>query len=174
MTAVPNTAEAHGRGAGAFVLPLLFQVARALRTDLEREVGQTGITSQQAGLLLSAWRHRGISPGQLAAPLGTDTAGMTRLLDRLQAKGLVFRRSSSSDRRLVVIELTEAGSALVPQLTPVFQQVNARLLDGLADEDVRRLEQLLRRLRDNLMSAEEVAAQGPMPEPSAEAADRPC
>jgi DNA-binding MarR family transcriptional regulator len=174
MTAASNTAEAHGHGPGAFILALLFQVARALRTDLEREVAQSGITSQQAGLLLNAWRHRGISPGQLAAPLGTDTAGMTRLLDRLEAKGLVFRRSGASDRRLVAIELTEAGSALVPQLTPVFHQVNARLLAGLTDEEVRRLEQLLRRLRDNLLSAEEVAAQGPMPEQPAEAAERSC
>ncbi len=128
---------------------LLHQVERELRTALEKQVAPLGLTAQQAALLLRAARQA-TSPNQLAAALGTDTAGMTRLLDRLERKGLVRRHRHPDDRRSVIIEVTEAGQALLPRLGPVFGRVDSQLLAGFSEDETRQLTALLRRLLDNL------------------------
>src|SRR5262245_26796013 len=103
------------RGAGA----LVSQVAREFRAATETMFAPLDLTTQQASLLLHA--SRGLtSPNDLAAVIGTDTAGATRLLDRLEAKGLLSRGPHPTDRRSVLIELTTSGTALVPRVPPVF------------------------------------------------------
>src|SRR5438105_9995913 len=84
---------------------VLSRVGREHTTVLDRRLAAFGLTAQQAAVLLGA-RKQPSSPSQLAETLGTDTAGMTRLLDRLEAKGLVRRRRHDQDRRAVLVELT--------------------------------------------------------------------
>jgi DNA-binding MarR family transcriptional regulator len=87
------------------------------------------------------------------ALLGTDTAGMTKLLDRLEDKGLLRRRRHPDDRRAILIELTEAGRALVPRLPPIFGRVTRQLLAGFSTDEVSQLTSMLQRMHDNLSAA---------------------
>jgi DNA-binding MarR family transcriptional regulator len=128
---------------------LLHQLARDVTTTLDRRLAPLGVTTQQAALLHNA-ASGGASPSQLMEAVGTDTAGMTKLLDRLEAKGLVERRPNPSDRRSVVIEPTERGLALVPELTPVFGEVARQLFAGFSDDEVANLTSCLRRMGENL------------------------
>jgi DNA-binding MarR family transcriptional regulator len=130
---------------------LLHQLARDVTTQLDRRLAPLGITTQQAALLHNA-ASGGASPSQLMEAVGTDTAGMSKLLDRLEAKGLIERRPNPSDRRSVMIEPTERGLALVPALTPVFSQVARQLFDGFSDNEVENLTSSLRRMGENLKS----------------------
>lgn len=130
---------------------LLHQLARDVTTKLDRRLAPFGVTTQQAALLHNA-ASGGASPSQLMEAVGTDTAGMTKLLDRLEAKGLVERRPNPSDRRSVVIEPTESGLALVPRLSPVFGEVANQLFDGFSDDEVATLTSSLRRMGENLKS----------------------
>ncbi|MEV0969925.1 MarR family winged helix-turn-helix transcriptional regulator [Microtetraspora glauca] len=143
---------------------LINQVGRDLRTAVEGLLTPYGVTSQQAALLLQAARGE-TSPNRLAPHLGTDTAGMTRLLDRLEAKGLIRRRRHADDRRSIVVEVTEEGRALVPRLAPVFGRVSVQLLSGFSEEEVRQLAGMLRRMLDNLHAE-------PEPEPESGSAAR--
>lgn len=128
---------------------LFSQIGRAHTIALDRRFAALGVTAQQAGLLLHA--GGGVqSPSELAALLGTDTAGMTRLLDRLETKGLVRRERHRRDRRAVVVELTETGRALIPRLPPVFGQVSAQLFDGFSLTDLRWLVDACERMLANL------------------------
>jgi DNA-binding MarR family transcriptional regulator len=77
---------------------------------------------------------------------------MTKLLDRLEGKGLIERRPNPDDRRSVVIEPTEQGLALVPALAPVFGAVARQLFDGFSDAEVANLTSSLRRMGENLKS----------------------
>ncbi|MFF4772905.1 MarR family winged helix-turn-helix transcriptional regulator [Microtetraspora fusca] len=138
---------------------LINQVGRDLRTAVEGMLAPYGVTSQQAALLMRAARGES-SPNRLASHLGTDTAGMTRLLDRLEAKGLVGRRRNPGDRRSIVVELTEEGRALVPRLAPVFGRASVRLLAGFSEEEVRGLAGMLRRMLENLHAAPGPDAEG--------------
>ena len=136
---------------------LIHQVSRELTNALERRLAPHGLTAQQAALLINAARGE-TSPKRLAPLLGTDTAGMTRLLDRLEAKGLVRRRSDSGDRRAIIIDVTPEGRALVPAVAPAFGGVAQHLLTGFSAEDVRQLTALLHRMLASLDSVGRTAA----------------
>jgi len=118
---------------------------------LDRRLAPLGVTTQQAALLHNA-ASGGASPRQLMEAVGTDTAGMTKLVDRLAAKGLVERRPNPADRRSVVIEPTERGLALVPAFAPVFSEVARQLFDGFSGDEVANLTSSLRRMGENLKS----------------------
>ncbi len=130
---------------------LLHQVARDLATALDRQLAPLGLTAQQAALLLHASRQQS-SPSQLMTVLGTDTAGMTKLADRLEAKHLAERRPNPADRRSVIVAPTEHGQALVPQLGPVFGRVTKQLFNGFSTGEIAVLTTMLERMRDNLAS----------------------
>lgn len=132
---------------------LIHQVSRELTTILERQFAAYEITAQQAGLLINAARGQ-TSPKQLASLLGTDTAGMTRLLDRLEAKGLARRRTNPDDRRAVVIEVTDQGRALVPQVAPIFGRAARQLLAGFGPAEIDQLTGFLSRMLGNLRPVE--------------------
>ena len=130
---------------------LLHRLARDVTTQLDRRLAPFGVTAQQATLLHNA-ASGGASPSQLMEAIGTDTAGMTKLLDRLEAKELIERRPNPNDRRSVVVEPTERGLALVPRLVPVFGEVARQLFAGFADDEVANLTSSLRRMGENLRS----------------------
>ena len=132
---------------------LLNQVARDLRTATEALLAPYDLTSQQAAALMLTSVRGSASPNQLVAELGTDTAGMTRLVDRLETKGLVRRARHPDDRRSVVIELTDSGRSLLPELPPVFGRVTSQLLAGFTAEEIAVLTAMLQRMRANLRAA---------------------
>jgi DNA-binding MarR family transcriptional regulator len=128
---------------------LLNQVGRELATATDRRLAPAGVTAQQAALLLHASRGQR-TPSQLMTLLGTDTAGMTKLLDRLQAKGLIERERHPTDRRAVLIALTGQGRALLPRIRPVFGLVTGQLLEGFTREEIIELTGMLERMLGNL------------------------
>ncbi len=137
---------------GDSIAALVFLTAREVRTALQRKLSSHGVTAQQATLarLLRAWqRKKKPSPFQVAARLGTDGAGMTRLIDRLEAKGVVVRKVGIGDRRLISIELTATGLAIAKKAAPTFESVNRQLLEGFTDKEVEQLTGMLRRLGEN-------------------------
>jgi DNA-binding MarR family transcriptional regulator len=82
--------------------------------------------------------------------LGTDTAGMTKLADRLEAKHLIERHPNPQDRRSVLITLAPDGQALVPRLAPVFGRVTRQLFTGFSPGEVSALTTMLERMRGNI------------------------
>jgi DNA-binding MarR family transcriptional regulator len=143
---------------------LIHQVARELGTALDRQLAPLDVTAQQAALLVHAGRQE-TSPSRLKALLGTDTAGMTKLLDRLEGKGLLRRRRHPNDRRAVVIELTDHGRGLVPRLPPIFGRVTRRLLAGFSADEVRELTAMLQRMLNNLHATADAPAEPKSPCP---------
>jgi amidase len=140
----------HNNRAGS----LVHLLARDLTTALDRQLAPLGVTTQQAALLGLA--GTGVRPSELMEALGTDTAGMTRLLDRLEAKGLITRAPNPADRRSVIIEPTAAGFQLIPKLHPVVAQVNNQIFEGFTDGEIDTLTQNLRRMRENLQTLQSV------------------
>jgi DNA-binding MarR family transcriptional regulator len=124
------------------------RLARELRAALDRAFDDLGLTSQQAALLLHMFTGA-TSPKELTGLLGVDAAGMTRMLDRVERKGLVSRAADPDDRRAIRVLLTPEGAALVPRLAPVFDRVSAGLVGDLdARELARTVEAMSANLRD--------------------------
>jgi DNA-binding MarR family transcriptional regulator len=144
--AVPATMDDPARGS---VGRLLLGVAREMRTLFDRDLLPLGITSQQAELMYWTYRAGEIGPNQLTRLLTTDNAGVTRLIDRLEAKRLVATRADPYDRRAVRVALTGAGRALIPRVRRVAEAQKRRLFAGFSAADEARLRQLLGRVLAN-------------------------
>ena len=71
-----------------------------------------------------------------------------RILDRIEEKGLLVRRADPNDRRAVRVLLTDKGKAL-GHLGTFHQDVNARLLDGISEDEAALLFNLLERVEHN-------------------------
>jgi DNA-binding MarR family transcriptional regulator len=129
---------------------LCFLISKDLRTALDRGLAPFQLRAQQAAVLLRCCWQSGAKPSQLASDVGTDTAGITGLIDQLEKHGLVIRRANPSDRRTLIVEPTKAGKSMVPQIRQVFQTVNRQLLAGFSEIEVAELEGMLQRLRNNV------------------------
>ena len=86
---------------------------------------------------------------ELARTLQSDPGAMTRALDRLEAKGLVARVRSSEDRRVVNLELTDAGRDVAAIVPAVMAEVLNLHLAGFTEAEWRGLLGMLRRMRAN-------------------------
>ncbi|MCL2542526.1 MAG: MarR family transcriptional regulator [Nocardioidaceae bacterium] len=107
-----------------------------------------GLTPPQAGVLRLLAREGGISQRALAARLGTAPSRVVVLVDALEAKGLVTRQRSETDRRNHELHLTPAGTAMMRRLGRVAGAHEADVLEGLTAAERSALRGLLGKLAD--------------------------
>ena len=100
-------------------------------------------------ILISLKTQRPANQRRLAEAVGIQGATLTHHLNAMEAAGLVTRRTDPTNRRVHLVELTEAGEALFHRLRAAAVAFDRQLRAGLADEDVATLAGLLDRLRDN-------------------------
>ena len=85
----------------------------------------------------------------LARLVPIDAAGISRNVDRLVKRGLIQRRRSRSDRRVVRLALTEEGMAVMPRIMERLQEVNSILLRGVTQEEMRGFMSMLQKVTAN-------------------------
>jgi DNA-binding MarR family transcriptional regulator len=89
------------------------------------------------------------SASDLCKGISYDAGAMTRMLDRLESKGLIRRNRSAHDRRLMHLELTDEGRAAYPRMREISMTVANRFLRGFTKTEARQLEGLLARMLEN-------------------------
>lgn len=89
------------------------------------------------------------SAADLCKGISYDAGAMTRMLDRLESKGLIRRSRSAEDRRLMHLELTEEGCAAWPRMRELAMGVANRVLRGFTKAEARQLEGFLARMLEN-------------------------
>ncbi len=102
---------------------------------------------------------------ELARVCELDAGSMTRLLDRLEAKQLCRRVRSSDDRRVVNLELTEAGRTAAKGIPEILCRVQNSHLSGFSAEEWQVLKGYLRRILDTAQSLN-VSPEKPAEKPS--------
>jgi DNA-binding MarR family transcriptional regulator len=135
---------------------LIYRVRAAQMSALDQELAQDPdlapleISAAQY-TIISVLAKRGVdSAAQLCKDLSYDAGAMTRMIDRLEAKGLVNRRRCPEDRRLMKLELTEEGLAALPKLRECSVRVLNRLLRGFSLAEARQLEGFMVRMLQNI------------------------
>lgn len=98
------------------------------------------------------------SASDLCKGISYDAGAMTRMLDRLEKKGLIRRTRSQQDRRLMQLELTDESRAAYPRMREISMQVANRFLHGFSKAEARQLEGLLNRMLDNAQGSQERAS----------------
>ena len=144
---------------------LMRKVMTSIRTQADAQLASLDLTYAQWLPLFKISLCTQTTVASLARDLETDPASMTRALDRLEAKGLVARQRSTTDRRVVQLALTPEGQAAAAQVPPVLADVlNGHLSDFSHDE----WQLLLSMLRRMLANGEALRRQTPSPtEPAA-------
>jgi DNA-binding MarR family transcriptional regulator len=89
------------------------------------------------------------SASDLCRGISYDAGAMTRMIDRLESKGLIRRNRRPDDRRVVYIELTEEGSGAYPRMKQISMGVVNRFLGGFSQAEARQLEGFLTRMLEN-------------------------
>ena len=89
------------------------------------------------------------SSSDLCKGISYDAGAMTRMLDRLESKGLICRNRRPDDRRVVYIELTEEGRRSFPRMKSISMGVVNQFLRGFSQSEARQLEGFLSRMLEN-------------------------
>ena len=123
----------------------LAQLSFVVQGMLERRAAEHGLSIIQARLL-GVLRDRTPTMNELARLLGLDKSSVTGLVDRAERRGLVIRVPSTTDRRAMLVSLTDDGRALVSQAAACFETDVLTMLDRLPARDRDALSGLVSRL----------------------------
>ncbi len=121
-----------------------------LSNYLTRKFKPYEITPEQWGVLNRLWFKDGISQKELSELTIKDQTTTTRILDKLEWKGLIKRQRSTLDRRLLLIYLTAEGRSLEDKLVPIVKGVLNEALKGFTPEEIQLIKSLLNRIYNNV------------------------
>ena len=149
--------NAAGYSADESVGYLMKRVLMAIAQVADKRLEPQGITHAQWGPLFMLRNARASTVAELARELQTDPGAMTRLLDRLEAKGFCRRLRSTDDRRVVRVELTPAGEEAADRVPAELADIMNAHLAGFSKTEWNQLKSFLQRM---LVNAEDCAAKG--------------
>jgi DNA-binding MarR family transcriptional regulator len=151
---------------------LLHKIMNHLAVAIEQQLAPTDLTYAQWLPVFKLFIGKATTAAELARECRLDAGSTTRMLDRMEAKGLCERQRSETDRRVVHLALTEAGTRAAEGIPAILSSVQNAHLAGFSPEEFETLKSLLRRIVDN---AEALNNAAPLNEPtvSAQSTDSP-
>jgi DNA-binding MarR family transcriptional regulator len=134
---------------------LLHRVRMEILSAMDRELAADAqlaaleVTAAQFIIIATLSMGTVKSASDLCKGISYDAGAMTRMIDRLEEKGLLRRSRCPDDRRLVNLELTDQGNAALPRMREASVKVLNRFLKGFTKPEARQLEGFLQRMLDN-------------------------
>ncbi|MFT3956243.1 MAG: MarR family transcriptional regulator [Piscinibacter sp.] len=127
----------------------VFKLMQLMRREVETRMARHGMTDAQWKPLWMIRSGRATTAIELARETGIDAGAITRMLDRVESKGLIERVRSASDRRVVHLRLTAAGEEAAAHIPHVLAAVNNDFLAGFSERDWKQLLKLIERMSAN-------------------------
>ena len=145
------------RGELYFVITGVANTALARR--LQRYFRENGIelTVEQWSVLVHLWKNDAVSQQELSIKTFRDKASMTRLIDNMEKMGMVERVASPTDRRINLVQLTEAAKKMRDETMLFANQTLNDGLEGVSPEDIEITRKVLTRVYENLVSQPDIA-----------------
>jgi len=128
---------------------LIGRARSALLTGLDTELEPFGLTGAQFAVLKNVADGVAETAADLCRTMHYDTGSMTRMLDRLEEKGVLRRERCTQDRRVVYLRITDSGNDLLPQLRGAAVLVISRHLAGFTPAEIETLKHYLTRMIAN-------------------------
>ena len=128
------------------------KVSMAINRTFLRAFANEGIdiTTEQWTVLVCLWRKDKVTQQTLCSLTLKNKPSITRLIDSLEKRNLVTRVADHSDRRINLIHLTEAGVALQKRATAVVEQIAAKTLNRITEEELNTIRVVLKKIMVNL------------------------
>jgi DNA-binding MarR family transcriptional regulator len=140
---------------------LMGSVLSLMRGALDEELNpHCEVTGAQWVMLMLLSRGKCTTAREMARRLDYDSGSMTRMLDRLETKGLIKRVRDGQDRRVIRLELSDEGQKLAPRLPLIGVTVLNQFLRGFSVEEVEQLKSFLRRMIANAARDETTETNG--------------
>ncbi|WP_105175285.1 MULTISPECIES: MarR family winged helix-turn-helix transcriptional regulator [unclassified Pseudoalteromonas] len=121
-----------------------------LVTHLDNALEDKELTSAQYIVVVLLARGKVNTLAEVCEHMVYDRGAMSRLLSRLEDKGLVAKKQSVEDRRSTLLCLTEKGQQLYPEILPTVNDIYRKALTGFSDDEQKQLASLLFRAIHNL------------------------
>ncbi len=128
---------------------LIRQAQLALHRTIDAKMADLDLTAMQWVPLLIIATGKGQTAAELSRCVCVDTSTMTRMLDRLEAKGVLVRKRSAEDRRVIYLELTEEGKRLAERVPHVMAETLNQHLRDFDRQQLDTLKVLLRKVTAN-------------------------
>ncbi|PYP91385.1 MAG: hypothetical protein DMG65_07895 [Candidatus Angelobacter sp. Gp1-AA117] len=132
---------------GRLLLPKL--VARLTEAH-DHALASTGLTTKQASILLSCDLQEANTPVDLARLHGLEVSSITRMVERLERKGLLKCVRNREDRRQVIVQITRKGKDALQQALPIASRVAHHAWKGVTKKERVVLEKIAARVMSNL------------------------
>jgi len=136
---------------------LMRRVVTGMAQGVDRRLESVGLTNAQWLPLIRLRVFHDATVAELARGCQVDAGAMTRMLDRLEAKGLIRRVRSTADRRVVNVELTAEGAHAARQIPAVLCEVQNAHLSGVTRAEWQALKATLRRMLENSQALHDAA-----------------
>ncbi|MFJ8210510.1 MarR family winged helix-turn-helix transcriptional regulator [Streptomyces sp. NPDC096033] len=128
----------------------LRRLSDEVHSRFERQLAEHGVTVSQWAVLITVHRGDAGTTREVARYVGIDAGAVSRLVDRLIAKGLMSRESDPVSRRIMRLTLTEAGRELAPRLAEIADLNDAHFFAHLEPAQRLQLEHWIRSLVGDL------------------------
>lgn len=132
------------------LLFLLHDVARLLRVDADKRARAHDMTRAQWGILIWLERQPGLSQKELSEILEVEPITVARLIDRLEARGMVERRPDPKDRRIWRLHLCPPAYPVMLEIDRQRTLMRDLLTDGLADATIETMTEALLTMKTTL------------------------
>ena len=129
---------------------LIYDVARLMRTRADRRARRRGMTRAQWVVLAWLELKPGLSQVELADLVEVEPITVARLIDRLEASGVVERRADAKDRRIRRLFLTDAAAPLLDEIRAYRAEVMETISPGLSPETLATMTEALMGIKANL------------------------
>jgi MarR family transcriptional regulator for hemolysin len=134
---------------------LVSRLGRVWRRRADQALSAHGLSeAMSTPLLILSRRGKCVRQGVLANEMGIEGPSLVRLIDLLQAEGLVERREDPTDRRAKMLHVTPLGEAKVAEINRVLQRLRAELMNGIPSEDLAITFRVLRQIEQTADASE--------------------
>lgn len=135
---------------GGFLISRIKQVGGRLFDRMLAEADIDAFNGAQGRILYVLWQGDGLTISQLSAQTSLANTTLTSMLDRMEQSGLIMREPSPTDRRALLIRLTDKARALQQDYDRISQRMNDLYYLGFTDAEIRQFEGYLQRVLNNL------------------------
>lgn len=135
---------------GGFLISQIKQMGGRIFEKILSEKGIDAFNGAQGRILYILWQNESIPITELSEKTGLAKTTLTSMLDRLEVSGLVQRVFDRTDRRRILITLSEKARKLQNEYDEVSVKMNEIYYQGFSDEEILQLEEYLLRILKNL------------------------
>ncbi|WP_078411570.1 MarR family winged helix-turn-helix transcriptional regulator [Priestia abyssalis] len=133
-----------------YISIVIHQTDLTLTSYVKTKLAPLNIAPEQNLIMMLLWEKDGRTQNEIAEKLYKDKTNIARMASNLESKGFIQRVPSKEDRRSLKLYLTDKGKELGHSVTPIGEEFNRQVCNGITDEELKELRRILSKMRDNV------------------------